>query len=203
MHQIFPLFWWYSQSLLYSFVRHCWALSELQLPARGTCFKNLFQIFLDLLWCLCVSNVHQHLIMHIGCKTVQDYSCCLFPNWKILVCWIWHYFVHSFNITPVSVSEKIFAHPIKLGCIGAPVELFHWKQASHSSFHFLFLIRSQPMLGFAYVEDSQPSRCDTMKKYVCRRVSERQKVHRRLFGNSAIKHREWWEREREDNKKVD
>ena len=45
-------------------------LTELQLLGRGTCSENLFQIFLGFLWRLRISNVAQHLVVHIGRKEV-------------------------------------------------------------------------------------------------------------------------------------
>ena len=45
-------------------------LLKLQLPGRGTCSENLFQIFPGLLWCFRISDVAQHLIVHTGCDAI-------------------------------------------------------------------------------------------------------------------------------------
>ena len=102
-------------------------LTELQLLGRGTCSENLLQIFLGLLQCFHISNVAQHLIVHTGREAVQHSTRCLFPNWEILVCRIWHYFVRAFHITLVSVPRQVLMHLVGPRCIVVSVKLFSGK----------------------------------------------------------------------------
>ena len=46
----------------------------------------------------------EHLVVHTRCKTMQHSTRSLFPCREVLVCRLYHYFIHSLNVTPIFMS---------------------------------------------------------------------------------------------------
>ena len=116
----------------------CWTLfnsAKIEAFLRLCCPGKSSLDFPIFLWRLGFSNVAKHVVMDTCCQAIHYSTCDLLPCWVLRSLWVGSIFLCSFDVAPITLTNKVLVHLVLVRCKVVSVQLLGGKRVAHFSIY--------------------------------------------------------------------